>query len=289
MNTPTPETDAKQKLKDMIGDEYVSTDFARRLERERDEWKAKYIKQNKDLGCEMMDPNGTIWDYAKKLERERNGARKQLNVWKNEAEVVRVELKKADEALENNIATFLDLREQLSVERTLANRLAKALRELRDAEWLTLPGRANDIVEAALATLNQRLAHAPRRRENPNEENDFMTTENTDTPLKAGYPSATCSPLDFAVLAGIRAAAKAGITPIALAVHRRDADKDALGGLPVMSAGTLQFDDWGTGCKYLPLFGSNNVATLEAERAFMEAVSLSHPRRAWKEARDGSR
>ena len=37
-------------------------------ERERDEWKKKFIQQNKDLGCEMMDPNGTIWDYAKKLQ-----------------------------------------------------------------------------------------------------------------------------------------------------------------------------------------------------------------------------
>lgn len=83
-----------------------------------------------------------------------------------------------------------------------------------------------------------------------------------------------CSPLDFAVLAGIRAAAKSGIPPIALAVHRRDAAEDALGGLPVLTSGTLQFDDWDTGCKYLPLFGSNNVATLEAERAFMEAVSF---------------
>jgi len=34
---------------------------------QRDEWKAKYIQQNKDLGCEMMDPNGTIWDYAQTL------------------------------------------------------------------------------------------------------------------------------------------------------------------------------------------------------------------------------
>lgn len=33
----TPETDAKQKLKDMIGDEYVSVEFARKLERKRDE------------------------------------------------------------------------------------------------------------------------------------------------------------------------------------------------------------------------------------------------------------
>ena len=37
---------------------------------ERDEWKAKYIQQNKDLSCEMMDPNGTIWDYAKKVQTE---------------------------------------------------------------------------------------------------------------------------------------------------------------------------------------------------------------------------
>jgi hypothetical protein len=42
----------------------------RGLERERDEWKAKYIQQNKDLGCEMMDPAGTIWDYASGLQRE---------------------------------------------------------------------------------------------------------------------------------------------------------------------------------------------------------------------------
>ena len=45
---------------------------------QRDEWKAKYIKQNKDLGCEMMDPNGTIWDYAKKLQAELDEARVQL-------------------------------------------------------------------------------------------------------------------------------------------------------------------------------------------------------------------
>ena len=40
------------------------------LRKERDEWKAKYIQQNKDLGCEMMDPNGTIWDYAKKVQTD---------------------------------------------------------------------------------------------------------------------------------------------------------------------------------------------------------------------------
>jgi hypothetical protein len=38
--------------------------------KQRDEWKAKYIQQNKDLGCEQMDPNGTIWDYAKKVQTD---------------------------------------------------------------------------------------------------------------------------------------------------------------------------------------------------------------------------
>ena len=45
---------------------------------QRDEWKAKYIQQNKDLGCELRDPNGTIWDHAKTLQRERDEAREEL-------------------------------------------------------------------------------------------------------------------------------------------------------------------------------------------------------------------
>ena len=52
-----------------------------------------------------------------------------------------------------------DLSRKLERERDDArekcDKLAEALIELRDAEWLTLPGRANDIVESALATLNQ--------------------------------------------------------------------------------------------------------------------------------------
>ena len=84
----------------------------------------------------------------------------------------------------------------------------------------------------------------------------------------------TPSTLDSAVLAGIRASAKAWMPPIALAVHQRDAAEDVLGGLPVLTSATLEFDDWGTGCEYLPLFcGSNNAATLGSERAFMEAVA----------------
>jgi hypothetical protein len=60
----------------------VHEDAYRELERERDEWKAKYIKQNKDLGCEMMDPSGTIWDYASGLQRENVQLKREVEGWK---------------------------------------------------------------------------------------------------------------------------------------------------------------------------------------------------------------
>lgn len=83
-NTPTPETDdndtqAEPAAWELLAEAIRERDELRRwtsvngvleLQRERDQWKEKYTQQNKDLGCEMMDPNGTIWDYAKKLQRE---------------------------------------------------------------------------------------------------------------------------------------------------------------------------------------------------------------------------
>jgi hypothetical protein len=45
---------------------------------ERDEWKAKYVQQNKDLGCEMMDPNGTIWEHAAKIQQQRDRLEREL-------------------------------------------------------------------------------------------------------------------------------------------------------------------------------------------------------------------
>lgn len=65
--------------------EYVASRFARQLEREltqrereRDKWKARYIQQNKELGCEMMDPNGTIWDHAKNLQDQIRAMKKMI-------------------------------------------------------------------------------------------------------------------------------------------------------------------------------------------------------------------
>ena len=90
MDTDTPETDTF-----LISGKahYMAGEFARKLERERDEWKAKFIQQNKDLGCEQMDPNGTIWDYAKKVQseiltvtKELDEAQKDIIFWQSLAE-----------------------------------------------------------------------------------------------------------------------------------------------------------------------------------------------------------
>lgn len=40
--------------------------------KERDEWKKKFTDLNKDLCSELRDPNGTIWEYAEKLQKERD-------------------------------------------------------------------------------------------------------------------------------------------------------------------------------------------------------------------------
>jgi len=86
--TPTPRTDAVHLAAlDLLDIRYdMMFVVAEKLETEliamteqRDEWKAKYIQQNKDLGCEMMDPNGTIWDHAKKVQLELTATRAELS------------------------------------------------------------------------------------------------------------------------------------------------------------------------------------------------------------------
>ena len=73
------------------GIDYASDQLCKITE-QRDEWKAKFIQQNKDLGCEMMDPNGTIWDYAKKLQTELAAVTEQLKETREELETERIRL-----------------------------------------------------------------------------------------------------------------------------------------------------------------------------------------------------
>ena len=78
--TPTPETDSAyiQCPNEGAWDFRIRQEKTMaKLERERDEWKAKYIQQNKDLGHELRDPNGTIWSECKRLKTELDAVTKQ--------------------------------------------------------------------------------------------------------------------------------------------------------------------------------------------------------------------
>ena len=79
----------------------VHEDAYRELERERDEWKAKFIKQNKDLGCEMMDPSGTIWDYASSLQRENVQLKREVEGWKTAHDIAIEQRDRAHAKIEN--------------------------------------------------------------------------------------------------------------------------------------------------------------------------------------------
>jgi hypothetical protein len=70
------------------------------LRRERDEWKAKFIQQNKDLGCEMMDPAGSIWDYACGLQRENVQLKREVINWKTAHDIAIEQRDRAQDAIE---------------------------------------------------------------------------------------------------------------------------------------------------------------------------------------------
>jgi chromosome segregation ATPase len=70
---PTPETDDAQ-----FGTDRVSTDFARRLERERDEWKA-CAEERKQEWYSIQSAFERSRDEVAGLERERDEAREVLN------------------------------------------------------------------------------------------------------------------------------------------------------------------------------------------------------------------
>jgi predicted nucleic acid-binding Zn-ribbon protein len=120
----------------------VHEDAYRELERERDEWKAKYIKQNKDLGCEMMDPAGTIWDYASGLQRENVQLKREVD---------------RERALANEaIATWRKTKEERDEARDQRDRLAEAIYKtimenlhLADGDDCTLK-RLKDVIQFEL-------------------------------------------------------------------------------------------------------------------------------------------
>jgi hypothetical protein len=105
---------------------------------ERDEWKAKHIQQNKDLGCEMMDPAGTIWDYASATQRENVQLKREVVNWKTAHDIAIEQRDRAQSKIENQAerikylegATNHATGTPLSKMREQRDRLAEALREL---------------------------------------------------------------------------------------------------------------------------------------------------------------
>jgi len=126
--TDTPETDGEWNrlaCQDHPEFERNLADFARKMERERDEWKAKYIQQNKDLRCEQMDPNGTIWDYAKELQAKLDEARKWSATLADAGDEIRAQLREEQQL---HVQTLNERDEALG----LADRRAALLQQDRD-------------------------------------------------------------------------------------------------------------------------------------------------------------
>ena len=148
------ERDEAQERADTMFAKHV--DILDQTRNERDEWKAKYIQQNKDLGCEMMDPNGTIWDYAKKVQHELTVVTKQRD---NFEERLRVELGgHPDSELWGDaglIAATMRCVDALDAVTEQRNRLAAVLLALRNNESFSIGDAAYEIVEQALQSLNQ--------------------------------------------------------------------------------------------------------------------------------------
>jgi hypothetical protein len=91
----TPETDAMASMQRTHQEWRAHSET---LERDRDEWKEE---------AELRE--------------------KKSDVWKHEAEILREELKKADDAIESNIETFLDLREERDEARAIARDMRNQL------------------------------------------------------------------------------------------------------------------------------------------------------------------
>ena len=168
MNTDTPRTDdATLRAIDIEGGgefQAVHIQVSKRLEREliavteqRDQWKDKYIQQNKDLGHELRDPNGTIWSECKRLQTELDVVTKQrdkidLMYHKIIKEVLECDpipaCKRKDDQLEPPWEVIARVREQ-------RDRLAEALKNISSGiyAWHTCVDKLAP--EALLLTPNE--------------------------------------------------------------------------------------------------------------------------------------
>lgn len=147
----TPETDANCWKDGM--NEWVASNLSRKLERERDQWKSKFVQANKDYGFELRDPCGTIWDHAKKLQQEcdnlqdqRDEAWETVAEWENAAEHVKADhpdeahcgcVKVLRKLLTDALRERDEAREAFAVATNQLVQAQEVLREIAAADWKT--------------------------------------------------------------------------------------------------------------------------------------------------------
>jgi hypothetical protein len=83
------------------------------LTAQRDQWKDKYIQQNKDLGYELRDPNGTIWSECKRLQAELTTATEQRD---RLTEAIRLTLMDNLDLCDGDICTLKRLKDAIGFE-----------------------------------------------------------------------------------------------------------------------------------------------------------------------------
>jgi chromosome segregation ATPase len=54
-----------------------------------------------------------VLDHISELDKDRDDWKTEAEIWKNECKILRIELKKADGAHEENVITFLELRAEI--------------------------------------------------------------------------------------------------------------------------------------------------------------------------------
>jgi HPt (histidine-containing phosphotransfer) domain-containing protein len=132
----TPRTDAECMSGETRYTDMVHYTFAQQLERELAAAKDALLKAHKDYGCELRDPNGTIWEHAAKVQQQRD----------------RLERELAD--LKESIANMshpncLDLLRELAEAWQQRDRLAEALRELCETLLVKEPRDITDLLHKA--------------------------------------------------------------------------------------------------------------------------------------------
>jgi hypothetical protein len=86
MKTDTPRTNEFLRA-DCMDIEHLA-EFTKGMERENAELEGRLAQVHKDLGCELADPNGTIWEHAAMVQEENKELRGKLHACEKDAKTL---------------------------------------------------------------------------------------------------------------------------------------------------------------------------------------------------------